>query len=213
MVPRGGHPSSEGEPNRPDGRRPDSSPKGITVAGQCRIPTGLRSCVLAIEKPPRRPGPVSRAPPTLAVRLLGNPARYLHLPGEIPDYPHLWSRPASRPRRDCFASRGTYQGPGLSGKLESDRLMRIALNAVSDVGTRTGRILGAEPELAALGLYGDQAGLAQDRRTLRISNLEGFDVLVTDDESTASALAGLAVEDGLSCAIPGAIYSAVADQY
>jgi hypothetical protein len=91
--------------------------------------------------------------------------------------------------------------------------MRIALNAVTDVGTRTGRILSAEPQLAALGLYGDQAGIAQDRRTLRISNLEGFDVLVTDDDSTASALAGLAVEDGLSCAIPGAIYSAVAEQF
>jgi hypothetical protein len=49
VVPRGGHPSSEGVPNRPDGRRPDSSPKGITVAGQCRIRTGLRSCVLLRE--------------------------------------------------------------------------------------------------------------------------------------------------------------------
>jgi hypothetical protein len=91
--------------------------------------------------------------------------------------------------------------------------MRIALNAVADVGTRTGRILSAEPELVALGLYGDQAGIAQDRRTLRISSLEGFDVLVTDDDSTASALAGIAVEDGLSCAIPGAISSTVAEQY
>jgi len=91
--------------------------------------------------------------------------------------------------------------------------MRIALNAIADVGTRTGRILSAEPDLVALGLYGDQAGIAQDRRTLRISDLEGFDVLVTDDGPTSSALAGLAVEDGLACAIPGAISPTVARQF
>jgi len=91
--------------------------------------------------------------------------------------------------------------------------MRIALNAVADVGTRTGRILSAEPELVALGLYGDQAGIAQDRRTLRISSLEGFDVLVTDDGPASSALAGLAVEDGLACAIPGAISAEVAERF
>lgn len=91
--------------------------------------------------------------------------------------------------------------------------MRIALNAVGDVGTRTGRILTAEPDLVALGLYGDHSGIAQDRRTLPISSLEGFDVLVTDDRDSSSALAGLAVEDGLACAVPGAISPTVAEQY
>ncbi len=91
--------------------------------------------------------------------------------------------------------------------------MRIALNAIGDVGTRTGRILTAESSLVALGLYGDHPGLVQDRRTLPISTLEGFDVLVTDDGEASSALAGLAVEDGLSCAVPGAISPNVAEQY
>ncbi len=91
--------------------------------------------------------------------------------------------------------------------------MRIALNAIGDIGTRTGRILAAEPDLAALGLYGDHAGIAQDRRTIQISSLEGFDVLVTDDHASSSALAGLAVEDGLSCAVTGAISPTVAEQY
>jgi len=53
--------------NRPAGRRPDSSPKGFTVAGQCRICTGLRSCVLN-EKPPSRSGP---NPETWPAYLLG----------------------------------------------------------------------------------------------------------------------------------------------
>lgn len=91
--------------------------------------------------------------------------------------------------------------------------MRIALNAVADVGIRTGRVLSAEPDLVALGLYGDHAGIAQDRRTLRISTLQGFDVLVTDDVVGSSSLAGLAAEDGLACAVPGAIEPDIAAQF
>ena len=91
--------------------------------------------------------------------------------------------------------------------------MRIALNAIGDVGTRTGRILTAESALTALGLYGNPSGLAQDRRTLAISSLDGFDVLVTDDVAASSSLAGLAVEDGLACVVPGALSPAVAEQY
>lgn len=81
--------------------------------------------------------------------------------------------------------------------------MRIALNAIGEVGVRTGRILTAERDLIALGLYGDTASLGQDRRTITISSLEGFDLLVTDDVDEGSALARLAVADGLSCALPG----------
>jgi len=91
--------------------------------------------------------------------------------------------------------------------------MRIALNAVGEIGTRTGRILAAERDLVALGLYGDHSGMAQDRRTLAISSLDGFDVLVTDDGEASSALAGLAVEDGLACAVPGVITPAVAERF
>jgi len=91
--------------------------------------------------------------------------------------------------------------------------LRIALNAIGEVGTRTGRILTAEADLVALGLYGDDAGISQDRRTLQIASLDGFDVLVTDDSEASSALAGLAVEDGLSCVVPGAISPTVAEQF
>ncbi len=91
--------------------------------------------------------------------------------------------------------------------------MRIALNAVGEVGTRTGRILTAEADLVALGIYGDGGGLGEDRRTIAISTLEGFDVLVTDDAKGSSALAGIALEDGLGCAVPTAVSPAVAEQY
>ena len=80
--------------------------------------------------------------------------------------------------------------------------MRIALNAIGEVGIRTGRILTAERDLVALGLWGDTS-LGQDRRTIRISSLDGYDVLVTDDEEGGSVLAALAADDGVSCALPG----------
>lgn len=81
--------------------------------------------------------------------------------------------------------------------------MRIALNAIGEVGVRTGRILTAERDLVALGIYGESASLGEDRRIIRISSLEGFDVLVTDDPAGGSAIAGLAADDELSCALPG----------
>lgn len=81
--------------------------------------------------------------------------------------------------------------------------MRIALNAIGEVGVRTGRILTAERDLVALGLYGDTTSIGQDRRTIAISSLDGFDLLVTDDVEEGTALAGLAADDGVSCALPG----------
>jgi hypothetical protein len=81
--------------------------------------------------------------------------------------------------------------------------VRIALNAIGEVGVRTGRILTAERDLVALGLYGDSSSLGQDRRTIAITSLAGFDALVTDDLAAGSALAGLAAEDGVSCAMAG----------
>jgi hypothetical protein len=48
VVPQGGHPSSEGVHSDPMAGGPTcQAPRrgaGITVAGQCRILTGLRSC-------------------------------------------------------------------------------------------------------------------------------------------------------------------------
>lgn len=91
--------------------------------------------------------------------------------------------------------------------------MRIALNAIGEVGVRTGRILTAERDLVALGLYGDTTSIGQDRRVLTISSLAGYDLLVTDDPSDGSALARLAVADGVSCAVPGAVSADVARRF
>jgi hypothetical protein len=83
--------------------------------------------------------------------------------------------------------------------------VRIAINAIGEVGIRAGRILSAERDLSALGLYGDTSGIGQDRRIITITTLDGFDALVTDDREGASALAVLAAEDGLACAVPGQV--------
>jgi len=91
--------------------------------------------------------------------------------------------------------------------------MRIALNAVGEVGLRTGRILGAESDLVALGIYGDDPGLGQDRRTIGISTLDGYDVLVTDDVDEASAVAAIAAADGVGFVTPGEIDATVANAF
>ncbi len=90
--------------------------------------------------------------------------------------------------------------------------MRIALNAIGEVGIRTGRILSAERDLSALGLYGDTSNIGQDRRVITIGALDGFDALVTDDRDGASALAVLAAEDGLACAVPGDVSDEAAER-
>lgn len=87
--------------------------------------------------------------------------------------------------------------------------MRIALNAIGEVGVRAGRILTAERDLAALGLYGDSTSIGHDRRTIVISSLDGFDLLVSDDAEEGSGLARLAADDGISCALPGDVSSDV----
>jgi len=81
--------------------------------------------------------------------------------------------------------------------------MRIALHPVGEVGRRAGLILLAERDLAALGLYGPGGARVADRRTIAIRELTGFDPLVTDDVDAASALAGIACDDGLSCVVTG----------
>ena len=79
--------------------------------------------------------------------------------------------------------------------------MRIALHADGDVGKRTGRILLAEADLTALGMYGHRMGAA-DRRTMSISSLDGFDPLVTDAPD-AKSFAAIAADEGLSCVVAG----------
>ncbi|HAX81369.1 MAG TPA: hypothetical protein DCY40_02235, partial [Actinobacteria bacterium] len=85
------------------------------------------------------------------------------------------------------------------------------LHAAGEVGTRAGLILLAERSLSALGIYGG-GSLASDRRALRISELAGFDLLVTDDPNPAP-LAAIAVEDGLSCVAAGEVPAAVAERF
>lgn len=75
--------------------------------------------------------------------------------------------------------------------------MRIALHATGDIGQRAGRILLAEPSLTALGLYGAR-GATEDRRTMAITDLDGFHLLVTDDDSPRP-LAAIAIEEGIAC--------------
>ncbi len=79
--------------------------------------------------------------------------------------------------------------------------MRIALHSTSDVGRRAGRILLAERDLIALGLYGHDGSRVADRRTIVIRELAGYDLLVTDDVAGASAFAGIAADDGISCVV------------
>lgn len=79
--------------------------------------------------------------------------------------------------------------------------MRIALHSISDVGRRAGRILLAERGLNALGLYGHDGSRVADRRTIVIRELDGFDLLVTDDVEGASAFAGIAADDGIHCVV------------
>ena len=77
--------------------------------------------------------------------------------------------------------------------------MRIALHAAGDVGKRTGRILLAEPNLTALGMYGHTRG-AEDRRTTAIRSLNGFHPFVTD-AADARSFALVAAEEGVSCVL------------
>lgn len=79
--------------------------------------------------------------------------------------------------------------------------MRIAIHSVGETGRRAALILLAERDLTALGLYGEQRRRAEDRRTIVIRSLDGFDPLVTDDVDAASGLAGIAADDGISCVL------------
>lgn len=89
--------------------------------------------------------------------------------------------------------------------------MRIALNAVGDIGTRAGLVLLAERSLVALGVYGG-GNLGSDRRAIRITSLSGYDVFVTDDPDPAP-LAAIAVEDGVSCVVASTVPATIAQRF
>lgn len=62
--------------------------------------------------------------------------------------------------------------------------MRIALDHTSEIGVRAGRLLLGEPDLELLGIVRRPVKDA-DARLKRVSNLSGFDAVVTDDPDSA----------------------------
>lgn len=83
--------------------------------------------------------------------------------------------------------------------------MRLALHPSGDVGHRAGRILLAERDLEALGVYGHRSPATAERRVMTITDLAGFTVLVSDDATAPLDLASIAAEDGLSCVLAAAV--------
>lgn len=79
--------------------------------------------------------------------------------------------------------------------------MRLALHPTGDTGHRAGRILLAEPDLEALGIYGHRSAATEERRATAITDLAGFSVLASDDATAPLDLAAIAVADGLSCVL------------
>lgn len=69
--------------------------------------------------------------------------------------------------------------------------MRIALDHNTEVGIRTGRLLLGEAKLETLGIVG-QPAFDHDPRLRRIDDLEGFDVVVTDDPELGIARRAIA---------------------
>ena len=74
------------------------------------------------------------------------------------------------------------------------RVMRIALDHSTEVGMRTGKLLLGEAKLETLGIVGQPVS-DRDPRLRRIDDLEGFDVVVTDDPELG--IARQAIESGV----------------
>lgn len=85
--------------------------------------------------------------------------------------------------------------------------MRLALHPTGEIGQRAGRILLAEAELEALGIYGHRGTGTEERRATAITSLAGYAVLASDDGVAPLDLAGIAVADGLSCVLAADIDS------
>jgi len=69
--------------------------------------------------------------------------------------------------------------------------MKIALDHSTEVGMRTGRLLLGEAKLETLGIVGQPVS-DRDPRLRRIDDLEGFDVVVTDDPELGIARRAIA---------------------
>jgi hypothetical protein len=80
--------------------------------------------------------------------------------------------------------------------------MRIALHAAGEAGRRASRVLLAERDLIALGLYGHPAAKStEDRRMTAITDITGFDLLCTDTTVDPLGFARIAAEEGISCVL------------
>jgi len=79
--------------------------------------------------------------------------------------------------------------------------VRLVLHPTADIGHRAGRILLAETDLEALGIYGHRGRGTEDRRSMAVDNLAGFSLLATDDLTAPLDLAAIALQDGLSCVL------------
>jgi hypothetical protein len=79
--------------------------------------------------------------------------------------------------------------------------VRLALHPTGEIGHRAGRILLAESDLEALGIYGHRGTGTEERRATAITSLAGYAVLASDDAVAPLDLAAIAVADGLSCVL------------
>ncbi|MFQ5947508.1 MAG: hypothetical protein ACE5KX_01430 [Acidimicrobiia bacterium] len=79
--------------------------------------------------------------------------------------------------------------------------MRIAIHATEEVGTRAGRIMLAERDLKAMGLFEYEGRKFDDRRIVPATELAHFDVVVSDDLHRPERLAEIAAEASISCVL------------
>lgn len=78
--------------------------------------------------------------------------------------------------------------------------MRIAIDAHTEVGVRSGRILLGERGLSALGLY-DKTPNTEDPRLERADTLSSYDLFVSDTTEDPETAAVLALEAEIGCVL------------
>lgn len=77
--------------------------------------------------------------------------------------------------------------------------MRVALHQTTDIGLRVGRILLAEPGLRSLGVL-DRRTHEPDARVRSIEGVDGYDLVVTDDEDPGP-IVDRAARAGIDCVV------------
>ena len=79
--------------------------------------------------------------------------------------------------------------------------MRIAVLPKAEPGLRAARVVLGERGLAELGMYRRSLTNPDDDRARSVTSLEGFDVLFSDDVDDPFAVAGHALDAGVSCVL------------